>query len=273
MIENEKWKLAWIHVHTKPVSDEKALKNSTPGKADQLALLKKTLSLLDIGAQENNFSRLYDSAADSWKALHSKEKTEAMFSTLSIMELDFSIPEPFVPTFDESPHIDKNGILFFKGHYKNRSGRRYFEVSYVLENGQWKMASLVVNWDHVLPSRGIQIMLVKETMEAFAQAVLSRDFTRFYETRLALPFQKKYSKDAFQNIFKPFMDQNVDLRGLDGYTPEFDEKPKFDKDGLMILKGYFSIHPRMTIFDMKFMKVREDWKLMRLYINIKPATD
>jgi len=269
MIENKEWRLAWIYVNTKPLVDRKAARENVPSRDKLLALLKDTLNLFNEAVKSNDASRLYASASRSLKALHSKEEIQKAISYLSAMKIDFSVTEPFQAVFEKPPHLDEEGIYHLKGSYENRSGKRYFEVSYVFEDSRWKMAAFDVNGDYPIPSRDVQIRLVKDTMNAFAQAVLSRDFENFYHTRLAGPFKEQYSKDAFQESFRPFMEQNIDLRVLDAYTPEFDKKPAFDKQGQLVLKGYFPTRPSIFIFDMTFIKVRADWKLMGLFLNTK----
>lgn len=271
--EKDEWKLAWIYVHTVPLADKKAAQKNMPSKEKQVRLLEETLALLNECVSQNDFSRLYESASKSMKALHSKEKIQERFSILSEMKIDFSVPEPFQPLFEMDPYLDDEGLLHLKGSYKNRAGKRYFDLTYVFQDSDWKMAAINVNWDHLPPSEEAQTRLVKETMHAFALAILSKDFTEFYNTRLAKPFQQQYSKEAFQNKFQVFIDKNIDLRVLDGYTPRFDEKPGLDDKGFLVLKGYYPTRPSIAIFDMKFMKIGDMWKLIRLFVNIKPAED
>ena len=76
-----------------------------------------------------------------------------------------------------------------------------------------------------------------------------------------------------KDIFQVFIDKNIDLRVLDRYTPLFDEKPGLDNEGFLVLKGHFATRPSIAIFDMKFMKIGDTWKLMRLFVNIKPVED
>jgi hypothetical protein len=189
------------------------------------------------------------------------------------MQVDFTVPHPFKPLFDKAPYLDNEGLLHLKGSYTNTSGKRYFDLTYVLEASDWRMAGINVNWDHTPPPHDTQIRLVKETIHAFALAVRSKDFTEFYNTRLAEPFREQYSKEAFQRLFQAFIDQNIDMTVLDALDPKFDEKPELDEKGFLVLKGYYPTRPSMAIFDLKFIKVGTQWKLMRLFVNVKPVKE
>lgn len=269
--ENDTWRLVWIYVNTTPLTDTVTASKNMPSEQEQIQLLANTLLVLDEGIQQNNFSQLYREAAQSFKSMYSEEDVQQMFSALSVMKMDFSVPDEFLPEFDQPVRVDEDGLLRMKGAYDNRDGQRYFEMNYVLEKGIWKMAAIHVNWDHSSLSQSEHVRLVKETMQGFAAAVMAGDFNEFYNSRLADPFKAEYSKEKFQNIFQAFIDQKIDLRILEKYIPEFDEKPGLDAQGMLVLKGYFPTRPSIAIFDMKFIKVREDWKLMRLYINVKPV--
>jgi hypothetical protein len=273
LLEKKEWKLAWIHVQTAPSSDKGAANQNLPSRAMQIQMVRQTLSLFDECISRNDFYNLHESASKSWKALYSKESVQEKFSVLSSMQVDFSVPDPFQPEFEKAPYLDDSGLLHLKGFYTNSSGKRYFDLTYVLEGSQWRMAAIQVNWEHTPPGQDQMVQLVKETMNAFALAVVSKDFTEFYNSRLARPLQEKYSKAAFQGLFQTFMDQNIDLRVLQQYGPKFDQKPGLDQKGLLVLKGYFPTRPSRAIFDMKFIKQGEAWKLIALYVNVKPVKE
>ena len=58
--------------------------------------------------------------------------------------INLTVLDPMQPIFDEKPQIE-NGILTIKGHYDTTPSRFYFSLSYIQENGGWKLSNINVD--------------------------------------------------------------------------------------------------------------------------------
>jgi len=150
-------------------------------------------------------------------------------------------------------------------------------MTFVKEEGKWKIlyiekttAGLALKEEttkSVPPLDEINLMTA-EAMHELALAINARDFSNFY-AKLSKLWQSQTTADDLYNAFKSFSDQNVDLTILEGMDPVFDQPPKIDEKGMLILEGYYPTQPSVTYFDLKYLYEHPAWKLAGVHVQLK----
>ena len=110
--------------------------------------------------------------------------------------------------------------------------------------------------------------LVNETMLDFALAIKAKDFTGFYQ-KIAKRWQRQVTREQLLDAFQVFTDQDLDLTGLSAFEPIFSKDPMINRDGLLILEGYYPSQPSIAYFTMKYLAEQGDWKLFGITVNLK----
>lgn len=112
--------------------------------------------------------------------------------------------------------------------------------------------------------------LAKTTVLAFNDAIQSEDFTDFHRD-IAKPFQKEASPERFKQVFKSFIDGNINLSEVRS-LPAYMQPAIIDKSrgaNTLKLKGSYTTTPRRTNFDLQYVPEGDDWKLIYIEINTK----
>ncbi|MFI4999831.1 MAG: hypothetical protein ACHQK9_08125 [Reyranellales bacterium] len=113
--------------------------------------------------------------------------------------------------------------------------------------------------------------LVKGSLMSFNDANLTGDY-RVFHARLSEPFRKQYTPARLKETFKEFNEKNVDIDIITALTPSYDPAPFVDKEGKLIVKGYFPTDPTRVAFEMDFIPSDGDWKLIRINVRLAPAS-
>lgn len=151
------------------------------------------------------------------------------------------------------------------------------QLSFVKEKGAWKIFSIKTAQaggdasaqSEKLPSNEELVSLTDESMRTFAEAVNAKNFANFraYVSHL---WQSQYSVEKFNKIFKPFIDAKINmLPALRSSTPQFDNKPSINENGLLEIDGHYPTSPSRIYFKLKYIYEGLDWKLAGIYVNIK----
>lgn len=119
-------------------------------------------------------------------------------------------------------------------------------------------------------SRDEQRVLAESTMHAFGLAVDTKDFTAFHE-RLAPEARQRISVDKLKETFKGFMDRHINLLALDGAAPKFTRAPAINKNGVLLLKGFYPAGLFRVFFEFGYEYDRASWKLVALNVHIGEA--
>lgn len=192
--------------------------------------------------------------------------------------------------------LNRNALLAYKAaSWPNRSvsgdrgeldgtittetdGTILIRLSFVKEQGEWKIYSIQKARAGILsedasgatPSGSEEMALVRQTMNAFAKAVNQKNFKDFH-TSVSLLWQKQITVKEMNQIFKPFIEADIDLLFLDNYMPIFDEAPSMAQEGVLSIKGYYPTKPSRVHFDFGYIREGADWKLVKTHVNIKPT--
>lgn len=150
------------------------------------------------------------------------------------------------------------------------------EVSLVKEKGQWKIHAIRKAASGLSEPGGKKEIpddmklreLTVQAFGAFASAVNGKDFTDFHNGISKL-WQAQITPLELNQVFKVFIEKEIDLTLLKDYEPVFSEKPMMDKDEFLRLEGYFPTKPSMVFFNLSFVYEHPSWELSGINVNIK----
>ena len=134
------------------------------------------------------------------------------------------------------------------------------KITFVKEKGQWKILSISKTAAGVvqetgagktIPGEADLRKMTDDCMQDFASAVNKKDFTDFYGNFSDL-WKSQITPGKLLEIFKGFVDQQVDLTVLSEYKAVFSAPPRINEDGFLELKGYYPTQPSTTYFTLKY---------------------
>ncbi len=146
-------------------------------------------------------------------------------------------------------------------------------ISFVHENGQWKIlalrkpdAGILTDDERPQPNPADQKRLVAETTKQFADASARDDFTQFHGY-IATLWQKQISPGQLKDTFKSFHEAGIDLRKLSG-DPTISQAG-FDDDGAFTIQGTYPYDAYTYAFRYRYIYEGVDWKVVGVRGNLK----
>ena len=115
--------------------------------------------------------------------------------------------------------------------------------------------------------------LVLDSLSAFNKAVQQKDFSQFHKERLSPQLREQVPLDKFSKSFQVFIDQKHDISDIAKSDPVFDEPPKIDDEGVLILKGHYDIRPNNVTFSLKYISESASWKILGINIEAGPTRE
>ncbi len=174
--------------------------------------------------------------------------------------------------------LDHNGFNMYVGTLATESGRALpFRMEVVDEEGGWRVQTLTGPgrhdvgpgaWFQQVPKEATLKQVVRDTMLNFDLAVRDRDLLRFYDTmwttRTAISFWK------FEAAFQHFLDEEVDLSGVQGVEPEFVDPPWLDRTSegvLLVVNGRFDAEGGQVPFTFRYKYEHPGWRLFNINVG------
>jgi hypothetical protein len=117
-----------------------------------------------------------------------------------------------------------------------------------------------------VPNERVLEALVKVTMLTFNDANVTGNYTVFH-AKASKPFRQKFSPEKLEETFKEFSQNGIDFDIIAAYKPVYDPAPRVDKDGRLLVEGYFPTEPTRVVYDLEFIPSDGEWKLIS--INVK----
>ncbi len=232
-------------------------------------------------------SGIVDTADDFFKTV--KEQNMAKARGYLSEDLKASTDEKALADF-----LSKEAILNFKecswsnrqvsgdrgeldGSIKTETGGVIpIKMMFVKENGKWKIYAIQKpttglqseNASSNVPSKSAQIALVKQSMHDFVVSVGRKDMEHFRSTVSQL-WQKQHSTEQLNQAFKSIIDSDANWVVLDNFEPVMAAESTIDKDGVLVLTGYYPTKPAQVYFKQKYINEGSSWKLLGFNINVK----
>jgi len=178
-----------------------------------------------------------------------------------------------------------NAIGELEGSLKTRTGAVIpIKIKLVKEDGRWKIHAIekaaagLVNTpaetqeaetpsrEAALPPEGELKAMTSASVQLLARAIKAKDFTEFFHAT-AKVWQDQVTPESLMESFKSYIEQGADLTFVKDMTPEFQEKPSIDKNGILVLTGAYPTRPSVLNFTIKYIRQDSEWKLIGLFVN------
>ncbi len=249
-----------------------------PDNAQLHTLVNKTLLDFALAVKAKDFTGFYRNISRFWQEQTTKEDLLEAFAPFVEQDIDLTALQKYDPVFTQQPYIDNNDWLILQGYYPTRPSITFFTLKYVYEEA-WKLVGIDINVKPaaergfgMMPSEEQYKQLVDDTMLDFALAVKAKDFTGFYEN-ISKIWQEQTTPEKLANIFRSFIEQEIDLTVLEDFEPVFDEEPFMNEDGLLVLRGYYPTRPSVVVFEVSYISEETGWKLFGINVNVVPAEE
>jgi hypothetical protein len=259
--------LSAVSAGAQNVPDEKELKSLT----------RDSLLSFNQAVQAKDFTAFQKQIAAMWQAQVTPTKLKSIFQTFIDQEIDLTGIKSVDPEFSEPPEIDDRGVLVLKGSYPTTPTKVNFELKYLNEKKAWKLIGIDVNVSPSapageLPSEEEMTALVQESLSAFNAAVQTESFVDFHK-QIAVLWQKQVTPEKLNELFASFIKQKIDISEVATMEPTFEKPPAINDDGILEVRGSYSIEPNIVTFDLAYLFEEPDWKLVKVNVKIRPADE
>jgi hypothetical protein len=271
--ESPAWKLFSIEIRPAENLLEGGEPQTIPPGEHLTQLIQQTMLDFALAIKARDFTGFHATISEIWQSQITKQELADIFKSFFDQNIDLTGLQELNPILTPDPELNADGILVLQGRYPTQPSTVFFTLKYVYEESAWKLLGINVNVTPAektegLPSDAELKQLVQATMLDFALAVKAKDFTGFYK-QIAQLWQSQITKDELANIFQAFMDQNIDLTGLQELDPVFTETPALTADEVLVLQGNYPSKPSGVEFTLKYIFEESQWKLIGININVK----
>lgn len=141
--ENDKLRVLRVDV-TPGGTSGKAEQPKLPDDAELRGLVRNTMRDFAQAIREESFVAFYDKISTVWKAQTDAGKLEEVFKDFFPLKDRMATWEAVEPVFSAPPRLDENNNLKLKGYFAARDGNLEFDLTYVYEHPNWKLAGVTV---------------------------------------------------------------------------------------------------------------------------------
>ncbi|MGC3989284.1 MAG: hypothetical protein QM796_06330 [Chthoniobacteraceae bacterium] len=125
---------------------------------------------------------------------------------------------------------------------------------------------------HDMPAADELLVLVRQTLSDFNKALDQKDFTSFYDT-VSHTWQSQISVSRFGSAFQPFLDQGVQLGGIEKAPLKYDREPVMDGHGILQVQGIAGTQPQASHFGLRFVYEVPKWRLFAITVEMLKPED
>lgn len=146
----------------------------------------------------------------------------------------------------------------------------------VKENDAWKIYAIqkptagmeAEKSSPTIPSKADQTSLVKQSTYNFVISVSKKDMGHFRSTISNL-WQRQFTTEQLNQSYKAVTDSGADWSVLNNLDPVFATDASIDKDGVLIINGYYPTTPSRVYVVQKYVNEGGTWKLIGLHLQVK----
>lgn len=117
--------------------------------------------------------------------------------------------------------------------------------------------------------RNTVLILIRTTLVALQQANQTGNYSVLYAIS-APGFQSVNSPEKLSQIFANLRAKNFDLSGVVVLEPQLSVLPEVYQNGVMRMAGFFPSVPIQVYFELQFIPVQGQWKLLAIAVNVAP---
>ena len=115
--------------------------------------------------------------------------------------------------------------------------------------------------------RNSALILIRTALVALQQANQTNNYT-VLDGISAPGFQSVNSPERLSQIFGNLRSKGFDLSGVVVLEPQFSTLPEVYENGVMRMAGFFPSVPMQVYFDLQFIPVQGQWKLISIAVNV-----
>ena len=114
-----------------------------------------------------------------------------------------------------------------------------------------------------------QEILIKTTLLTFNDANVTQNYTVLH-SKLSKQFRDQFSPERLKEVFKPFVEQKIDIDLIAAKAPIAAKPAEVDERGVLSLNGYFDTKPSHVFYDLGYVMSDGEWKPIKINVNVKP---
>ncbi len=122
-----------------------ASKKQVPSDAEMQDIVKDTLLDFNDALQDQDFTEFHGNISKTWKKETTPEKLKQSFQDFINKGVDITEIKPMKATFTTPPNVAKDrgyDMLTVKGEYPTSGIKTKFELQYIPEGKDWKLAAI-----------------------------------------------------------------------------------------------------------------------------------
>ena len=157
---------------------------------------------------------------------------------------------------------------------KGERGEGTLYAEMVKELGEWKIiraefeTSSGKRFNLLMPGDEELVRLVRETLLAIGQSILTRDSSSFHASLSGI-FKSQISIEALEDGFSNLIVGGVILGEVKAVPPIFEPQPMIDENGVLRAVGHFPTRPQVVEFDLGYVYESPSWKLFGFTFEFK----
>lgn len=119
------------------------------------------------------------------------------------------------------------------------------------------------------PDPLLQEVLIKTTLLTFNDANLTRNYNVLH-AKLSKQFREQFPPERLKEVFKPFVEQKIDIDIVAAKTPKPAKDATVDDRGVLSLMGHFDTTPSHVFYDLAYVMSDGEWKPIKINVNVRP---
>ena len=140
--DKDQWKILSLTKEPAGLLTEAPDANPMPMQQELMHLLKKSMYEFALALNNKDFTDFHNNISRLWQSQTTKDQLYNAFKTFSDQDVDLTVLQNIDPVFSEKPYINENKLLILKGYYPSQPSVTYFELMYLYEHPEWKLASI-----------------------------------------------------------------------------------------------------------------------------------
>ncbi|WP_299487269.1 hypothetical protein [Acaryochloris sp. IP29b_bin.137] len=123
----------------------------------------------------------------------------------------------------------------------------------------------------LFPNEPEQVKLVNESVLVFGESINDQSMEKFY-SYISVFWQQQCTVQQLDKTFAPFYKLDLDLTVLKRFSPVFSKSPTIDKNGVLLITGFYPTRPQRFSFELKYLYEGLHWKLVGFRGNLNQET-
>jgi len=116
-----------------------------PTKNFQEVLIKTTLLTFNDANVTGNYAVLHAKSAKPFRDQFPPERLKDVFKAFAENHIDFDIIAARAPLATQEAKINEDGALILQGYFDTTPSHVYYDLRYILSEGEWKPIKINVN--------------------------------------------------------------------------------------------------------------------------------